>query len=377
MLTAEDLQRVLVNYLGGQVDDQAVEDVRLAIRMGMDEVAKEHEWPYYLNHNNFTLDAPYSTGTVAFVYATRTLTLTGGTWPTWAVYGTVRIAGKEARVKTRQSNTVLILEDDSELLDDVDAGTSFAIGRGEYPLPGRFLKMTRIFFDDRKSTADYRSAADFQRNRRPTITRTAFPAVYTVKEDKNVPGGLVVEVWPAPSRAMSATYSALRYPDEIAVWEEYAGRITVVGAAVGIAGTGTAFTSQHEGAVLRIARDQERPSHADGNNPFAEEVLIDTVTDDDTATAKTAFAASRGPVKYIISSRIDLHEPTMRSVLVHRCYFELTRIRKLEAKIIEGAAASYNLALSDAKSAAKPSRATSYAGNFGKRPQSLVFFVLQ
>ena len=90
-----------------QAETMATEAINEAVRY----IATDRDWPWY--NRTITLDfvAPYATGTVAIANGSTTVTLTGGTWPSWAAYGVLIVDGQSYAVASRSSDTVLLLED--------------------------------------------------------------------------------------------------------------------------------------------------------------------------------------------------------------------------------------------------------------------------
>jgi pilus assembly protein CpaC len=76
-------------------------------------------------------NAPYSTGTIAYTQATRTVTLTGGTWPSWAQYGVLVIGNVLYRVAAKPTSTTLVLTAMSNPGVDVPAGAMFTLIKGK------------------------------------------------------------------------------------------------------------------------------------------------------------------------------------------------------------------------------------------------------
>jgi hypothetical protein len=94
-----------------------------------------HKWSFmYPEAPPLVTNAPYSTGTIVIVAGV--VTLTGGTWPSWAAAGRLKVLGNVYTVATRNSNTVLTLDD---LTVAVASGTAFQLGQAYYDLPDDFL----------------------------------------------------------------------------------------------------------------------------------------------------------------------------------------------------------------------------------------------
>lgn len=365
MMTALDLQEIGLRYLGGNVNDAAVRDVKLAARQAIQELAKEWQWPCYITYRKIALQAPQTIGTITYNATTRQFTLTGGTWPTWAVYGSIRVSNTVARVITRNSATVITIESDTEFTANLASGTTYTLYQDEYPLDAPFHKMTRVFVDRTRYGMEYKDPLNFTKYKRPYLFSSTTPRYYTVYRDRNNPSGIVLAIYPMALHAMTATFSAQRFPADIAVWDEHTGKVAVTATSTAVVGTGTAFdTLAHPGCVLRVSRNVAVPTSLDGDNPYAEEVLIDSVASTTSLAAKTALVTTRTNQGVAISSLVDVGERTMQAVLVQRLFVELSRLRTIKDANVNTIFGAYQKLLSDAKSASRPDLSISHAGDF-------------
>jgi hypothetical protein len=94
---------------------------------------KSHEWSFLSPIRSLTTQAPYATGTITIVAGV--VTLSGGTWPSWAASGELVYNGVAATVNTRDSGTQLTLDDTSLA---VAAGTSYQLVLAVQSLPDDF-----------------------------------------------------------------------------------------------------------------------------------------------------------------------------------------------------------------------------------------------
>lgn len=129
---------LIVSSFGGPQDAEQ-KDIKQAIIRSYDELTTMRDWSYYHVHGRIILQAPYSTGTVAS--SGITVTLTGGTWPSWAATGAYLKVGEEiCRVATRSSGSVVTLDTTLSLKADV-TGQPYTLYRSVYPLPADFRNM--------------------------------------------------------------------------------------------------------------------------------------------------------------------------------------------------------------------------------------------
>jgi hypothetical protein len=90
-----------------QADTMAGEAVNEAVRF----VATSRNWKWYNRMVTIDLQPPYSTGTIAITSGAATVTLTGGTFPSWAASGVILYGGQVYEVSTRDSDTQLTLSE--------------------------------------------------------------------------------------------------------------------------------------------------------------------------------------------------------------------------------------------------------------------------
>lgn len=92
--------------------------------------ARSHRWTFMYPETTITLSAAYNTGTIEI--ASGVVTLTTGTFPSWAAEGDLVVSGTSYSVNTRDSDTQVTLDD---LTVTVASGTAYTLQRNTYDLP--------------------------------------------------------------------------------------------------------------------------------------------------------------------------------------------------------------------------------------------------
>lgn len=95
-----------------------------------------HDWSWLRVITSLTTQAPYSTGTVAVTASSTTVTLTTGTWPTWAANGTFNLSGYSIDVATRSSASVILLA--TAWPSSTATGQTYSIDQRDYDAPDDF-----------------------------------------------------------------------------------------------------------------------------------------------------------------------------------------------------------------------------------------------
>src|SRR5258705_9919729 len=110
LTTFGDLVGRLIDYLGSNATSEARRDCIRAVLDAYSELSNDSRWAYYLQRGRIVTVASYNTGTVEYLHSgatfERQLTLTSGTWPSWAQYGQVVLGTNVCQVADRKSSTV-------------------------------------------------------------------------------------------------------------------------------------------------------------------------------------------------------------------------------------------------------------------------------
>ena len=138
--TREDIKRAIGRFLGISRDDtdwtaEQTQDVADIIESGERTfyLPVNHTWSFLRPEFSQAINEPYGTGTIAATDGT--VTLTTGTWPSWAADGFLVVDGAGYKVDSRTSGSIIVLEDDSVT---ITSGTSYSLERWEYTLPDDF-----------------------------------------------------------------------------------------------------------------------------------------------------------------------------------------------------------------------------------------------
>lgn len=364
-ITARDMQDSLLRWLGGSSNEQSILDIRTAIDQALTELWGQHDWPWYISNYTFKTDASVTTGTIAYNAGTRRFTLSGGTWPEWVVYGTIKVGTKFARVESYISSTVIEIEENTQFTSNIAAGTSYELYRTDYPLPEGVRKVSYMANDDNiKHLVNYRPPLEFSRS---SARVGVIPNIYTVMKDRRPGRGLNLCIWPYPRSSSTYRFPYMRAPSRVAVWST-TGKASVVEGDTTITGINTDFDDNMLDAVFRLGRDgKNEPTESAGLYPALQETMIQEVTSSTIATARDEFLYEKTGVTFVISSLIDIDIVTMRTVFERLCYVLLGEKRVIPGRDQQSMQAAYMRTLRDAKANSTPSSQITYAGQPGNR----------
>lgn len=130
------LQERVGKYLYGIRTGYSAEqqsDINDCVHDGLRRVYAAHAWSFLRPVADVSTTAPYATGTVTI--AAGVVTLTGGTFPTWADAGVFKVNDRYYSVATRNSGTQLTLDSTSIT---VASAASYQLARPEIPLDAAF-----------------------------------------------------------------------------------------------------------------------------------------------------------------------------------------------------------------------------------------------
>jgi hypothetical protein len=316
------VESLIVSSFGGPQDAEQ-RDIRTAIHRAYDELTTIRDWAYYHVHGRIVLQAPYDTGTVTSSGAT--VTLTGGTWPTWAASGAYLKVGEEiCRVASRTSGSVVVLDSDLALKADV-TGASYTLYRSVYPLPDDFRNL-----DEPSDEYNWWSGLYVTPDQAMKIERVSNssgePYHWTLIKDPDSSGWAIKVVgYPTGTQTLDFTYRRTARPIRYSGHEAALRQGTLARSTTAVTGSGTAFSSAMVGSVLRIGDTTNIPGPIESLNPWVSEAKITAVA---SATSLTTDASGTvaSTTKYLITDPLDL-APHMHGAMDSACDYWLARIR--------------------------------------------------
>lgn len=323
--TVQDAIESLVHTIGGGPTERLRMGIGQAVILAYQQLVDCHNWNYFYDAYRLQLSVPYSTGTIAYNSSTRVVTLTGGTWPTWALYGHIKVGDVVSRVYTRDSDTALTLDPVHTFNATIASGTAYTLYRNVYTLPSNFRAMYRPLGENTGYIGQYIRPNDWHFEERRDST-SGTPQAFTIMGDPNLIGSMAIHVWPYPDAAETYDFAyqksgrPLRYTGNAA--NDFVGTVSGSAGSAAITGSSTVVTADMVGSIIRFGDTSNVPTGRSGLYPYVEQKVIAARSSATAFTVDSNLDNTYSAVKYVISDPIDL-PPRMLAALLRWAEYEL------------------------------------------------------
>jgi hypothetical protein len=377
MMAYCDLVDAIIQYSGSNPNSQNIQNANRAAIAAYLGIVRMHDWSFYKRVFSIPTNTGYSTGTVTYdhtggVTCERQLTLTGGSFPTWAAYGYVQIAMKTYQVQKWFSTSVVQLAENNNPGQDITDASTYQLPRDLYPLPPDFTEAMNGVVQPSGQQLTYVPIAQWAYGR-DYYLNASYPFIFTVTQDLNVPQRQAARFYPAPNGEYSILFTYKADLIKPTYRKVTGGDVTIVSGNTTVTGQGVSFESGMAGALLRVSRggDTSLPTGIEGDNPSYFEGIIDSVTDGSTLVLQTAPTVSVNRGKYVISSLLDVEPYATREYVFRECQRQYRTMARMPA--IAGEAMDWQRCLNQAKDA--DSRYAGFKGCSPWRPLLTIFDV--
>ena len=330
MLTYFDAVEHLVTASFGGPQDAEQRDIRSAVLRAYDEVTTIRDWMYYSVHGRIITNVPYTTGTVAYSSSAPSLTLTGGTWPSWVAGAHVKIGPRVVAIVS-VAGQVATLDASVKLPDSMDgqSGLTYTVYRVNYPLPADFRNMDEPTNEYNWWSGVYLTPDEAMKLERVSNS-SGKPLHWTVIKDPNGTGWIVKLVgYPTAEETVDFTYRRTARQLKYSGHEAKSRAGTIARSSATVTGSSTQFSSGMVGCILRVGDTSAQPGPQWSLNPAAEETTVLTVGGSTSLTTAANGTVAAG-TKYIVTDPIDV-PPHMHNVLLSGAEYWLSRTRNKSA----------------------------------------------
>lgn len=297
---------------------------RAAVVMAYRNIVDSHDWNYFYRQRILNTVASYSTGTVVYDHTgganERQLTLTTGTWPSWAAFGKVIISNVHYEVSTRVSDSIVTLTSNSNPGQDV-ASTTYQIYRSSYPLPSDFRRLAKIWDVTQQREVNYVNAIEQHTAVNIFYDVPADPWHYTIRADGKYYGSFSLMFGPPPSAIRQYDMLYKVAPRQLNFNNDYSSGTVSCSASTSVTGSSTTFPTGCSGSIIRFSSNNTPPTGIigsyDGNdNPFIAQAVISSRGSATALTLSEAITETLSGVGYTISDPLDLEEGSMLSAFL-------------------------------------------------------------
>lgn len=326
-----------------QVADSFTEDnlvlrvgrqARAAVRAAYRDIATRQRWNYLLKPSLVNTVAPFNTGTVQFTYATRTMTLTGGTWPAWAQSGILQINRNQYAVKIMVDSTHLIMDPLQMPSGDLPSGTGFVLVQMQYPLPSDFVEVRALVEIERLWYITYKAPEDMLRRQQMWFAPSEI-LFYTIVGGLN--GAMNLLISPPPASAKTYTLLYQGRPRLLSLTGMQGpfrtGRATFTsGSQVVNFSGGTVLPQNIEKCVLRIGTSTLEPSSEIDDFPYLEEHVVLERNSDTQLTMYDAAGANYTNYLFTLDDPIDIEPVSMLTLFDRMCEHNLNKLMQTDVQ---------------------------------------------
>lgn len=344
----------LTEFVGGNSTYSGQQAIRRAIQDGYRDFANARDWLYLHKPYRILTNRPYSTGSIFYDHAghgsgSRIVSLAGGgTWPTWAADGTLRVDTGEYQSVRRLSDVRLQLDENYNPGSDLATGSEFTIFQSRYALPETFVRMDRPQSENLWNGAEYVDPAEFLELEKRGES-VGVPRVYSILQHPRLPQRYALCFYPAPDSALQMDMIMQVKPRPLvytgANAAEITGTLTVASGSTTVTGTNTAWVTAMAGSILRISSNARVPTSLEGDNPFAVEKIIRSVESATSLTLTESVDTTYTGKGYSIADYVDCDPGTLN--FAKRCFERQLAIRLAMERLPE-VEASYQRAFAEA-----------------------------
>lgn len=309
---------------------------RAAVLRSYRDLPGRHAFSYLTRRRLLQTVASYSTGTVAFDFTggtyERQLTLTTGTWPSWAGYGRVVIGDVHYDIDERKSSSIVTLTSQSNPGEDV-ASTTYTLYRSSYPLPVDFKEFVANGLWERSQEYPIRIYEPGIHNQalQSLLGDPSTPEHATIRSTGKYLGGRELVFGPPPNAALTYDMLYEARPRPLTIDDYSSITASVSGTAV-TGAAGVVFPAGCVGSIIRFSGNSTKPTsllggQGSGDNPYVHQAVIAERTSATALVLSEAAPSALSSVGYTISDPLDIDPNVMLSAFLLMCEAEYARLQ--------------------------------------------------
>jgi hypothetical protein len=304
-----------------------VRKARRSILTAYRNLANAHRWSYYCRRQQVRTEASQDTGTVTYTHSTRTVTLTGSTWPANAARGKINIEDNIYEIESRTSDTEIVLPEASTPGSDITDAASYEWFRSSYPMPAGVRMASPVVKVGESRFLEHVTPHELM-SRYVGNTSPSDPYIYAFHSDGEKAGEVCIEFWPPPTESKIYDFMAEVSPRQLFTEVVDTGTVTTSGTAATF--DSSVLSSRNTGSIIRFSQNANLPTSVVGglggaDNPYYAQRIITSVTSGTAAVIDSALTTEVSGVRYTISDPIDVEAGAMFSCFLRMCEAEFAR----------------------------------------------------
>jgi hypothetical protein len=343
--TYQDLVEHVLDVVDARKTGRNVRNARRAVLNAYNDLTLEHSWNYFANRR-FTFDtvASQTTGTITYTQSTRTVLLTGATWPSDVEFYHLIIGDTHYDIESATDTTNIVLTVNSNPGADVAAGSSYTVYRGTYPLPVNFRKFGRLFDLVGNYPIGFTHPDELHAQRVYYYDSPGNPWYATIVNVGEYLGGFSLQFGPPPSTKRTYEFLYQAAPRELGIYKHSSDLVTATSGSASVTFDAGVLPHNCVGSIIRFSPNgTDLPTSVVGDiddvdNPFRQQRVIISRDGDVTATLDENSSLTLTTVKYVISDPLDIVPSQMMTPLQRLAEAEFATLQTMknrEAKWVE------------------------------------------
>lgn len=300
---------------------------RAAVRGAYLDIGNRERWNYLLKREQLNTVAPYSTGTIQYTAATRTVVLTGGTFPIWSQSGVMLINHNIYAISIMVDSTTLILQDGRCPVVDLDAGTGFILAQTNYDLPSDFVELRALIEIERLWPIVYLPPEEMLARTQLWFSPSEI-LFFTVIGGSN--GKMQILISPPPASAHTYDFLYQGRPRLLGLPGVYGNGSTLtttVGSPI-VTFAGGSLPTNIAGCVLRIGTAKQLPQGPTNDFPYVEEHVVLEWNSSTQLTLETPATFTNTAVQFTLDDPIDIEPVSMLTYFDRMCETRMFRLHQ-------------------------------------------------
>jgi hypothetical protein len=344
--TYQDVVEHLADHFDVKLGGRLRRDVRRAIDEAYRDLPQQAYWAYFRRYAIINTVASQTTGTIAYTNSSRTVTLSGATFPSTAVKYRILIGTAHYDIESYTDSTHVVLPEASNPGADVAASTAYTLYRNEYPLPTNFRRALGLMDTTYQKAIRIIPDAEQQALHLGSYGSPSVPSFACIRNTGESTGTLSLVFSCPPNAAIRYELLYDAFPRAFVIAEKYStGTVSVSSASASLTGSSTVFPSNCAGCIIRLSSNASdeptgpfgaRPDGVDIDNPYAFQTSVLTYGSATALTLLDVANAAYSGVKYTLSDPLDIEDGAMFTAFLRLAEARYSRMARMEAKTVQG-----------------------------------------